>query len=207
MPQVRIAVSHDLAFSFLYQENIEILEALGCEIVYFSPLVDKQLPDKISGLYLCGGYPELYVAELTNNTSMRCSIKKHIEEGLPTVAECGGFLYLHDKLNGNPMVGKINASAYETDRLQRFGYITLEAERDNLLCKRGERIRAHEFHYYDSTDCGDGFLASKASRTVTYPCVHASDTLYAGFPHLYFPANMSFASSFVRKAIDYAKNH
>jgi len=207
VPQVRIAVSHDHAFSFLYQENIEILEALGCEIVYFSPLVDRQLPDKISGLYLCGGYPELYVAELTNNTSMRRSIKKHIDEGLPTVAECGGFLYLHDELKENPMVGTINASAYETDRLQRFGYITLEAERDNLLCKRGERIRAHEFHYYDSTDCGDGFLAYKASRPATYPCVHASDTLYAGFPHLYFPANISFANSFVRKAIDYAKNH
>lgn len=203
----RIAVSRDQAFSFLYQENIEILRAHGCEIVYFSPMYDRELPPKISGLYLCGGYPELYAIELTKNVSMRYSIREGIAAGLPTIAECGGFLYLNNDLNGDSMVGAINASAFETKRLQRFGYVTLTAKRDNLLCKVGEQIRAHEFHYYDSTDCGDGFLACKASRPVTYPCIHVSETIYAGFPHLYFPANIAFADSFVRKAMDYAKNH
>jgi cobyrinic acid a,c-diamide synthase len=200
-------VFYDHAFSFLYRENMEMLEALGCEIVYFSPISDRKLPDGIGGLYLCGGYPELYTAELASNTSMRNSIHAHIVAGLPTIAECGGFLYLHEEINGFPMVGVIRGSAYETNRLQRFGYITLQAERDNLLCKHGEHIRAHEFHYYDSTNCGNDFTAWKASRAVNYPCIHASDTLYAGFPHLYFPANTAFAESYVRKAFEYAKNH
>lgn len=204
---VRIAVSRDQAFSFLYSENIELLEAQGCEIVYFSPLHDKKLPDKIDGLYLCGGYPELYVAELSENESMRYSIRDQIAKGLPTIAECGGFLYLHDTLQEYPMVGAIAGAAFETKRLQRFGYITLQAKRDNLLCNCGEQIRAHEFHYFDSTNCGTDFTAYKASRPIIYPCIHASDHLYAGFPHLYFPANPEFADSFVRKAIHYANNH
>jgi cobyrinic acid a,c-diamide synthase len=206
-PRVRIAVSCDQAFCFLYRENIEQLEALGCEIVSFSPLADTHLPDEIGGLYLCGGYPELYVAELSRNSSMCRSVQAQIAAGLPTIAECGGFLYLHEELNGARMAGVIRGSAFETERLQRFGYITLKAERDNLLCARGQSIRAHEFHYYDSDNCGDSFTASKASRPARYSCVHASDSLYAGFPHLYFPANPAFAESFVRKAIEYEKNH
>jgi cobyrinic acid a,c-diamide synthase len=184
-----------------------MLKANACEIVYFSTLHDKALPEHIEGLYLCGGYPELYAAELSENKSMRKSIRTQIAKGLPTIAECGGFLYLHDTLQEKPMVGAIAGSAFETKRLQRFGYITLQAQRDNLLCKKGEEIRAHEFHYFDSTNCGTDFTAYKASRPISYPCIHASDHLYAGFPHLYFPANPAFAESFVRKASQYANNH
>lgn len=204
--RVRIAVSYDRAFCFIYRENIESLEALGCEIEYFSPLEDRELPSGIGGLYLCGGYPELSLEQLSGNTSMLHSVKAHITAGLPTIAECGGFMYLHEFLGEFPMAGVVHAKAYETDHLQRFGYVTLTANRDNLLCKKGERIRAREFHYWDSTDNGNCFTIKKAGRSLHYPAVLATDSLFAGFPHLYFPANIQFVKSFVEKAIQHAQN-
>ena len=200
---VRIAVARDEAFCFLYEENLQLLEGLGCELVFFSPLRDEHLPRNVQGLYLPGGYPELHLAELSRN-SIRNEIRNAIETGLPTVAECGGFLYLHDTLDGAEMAGVIHAAAFGTKKLQRFGYVTLTAERDNLLCRTGESIRAHEFHYYDSEDNGSGFTAAKPSGKRSWPCVHTTETLYAGFPHLYFPANPAFAKNYVRKAATYA---
>ena len=200
---VRMAVARDEAFCFLYEENLRALEALGCELVFFSPIHDAHLPAGVRGLYLPGGYPELHLEELSQNP-VRHEIRRAVEAGLPTVAECGGFLYLHDTLDGAEMAGVIHAAAYRTDKLQRFGYVNLTAERDNLLCHTGESTRAHEFHYYDSADNGSGFTAAKPTGKRSWPCVHAGDTLYAGFPHLYFPANMTFAENFVRKAATYA---
>ena len=196
----RIAVSRDNAFCFMYKENIEILEDLGCEVVFFSPLEDEELPEDISGLYLCGGYPELYPEELSNNKKMCQAIKEIISKGIPTIAECGGFMYLHDSIESIPMVGFIKGNCIKTDKLQRFGYIEITALEDNLLCNEGDSIRVHEFHYYDSENCGESFMARKASNGVEYLCCHGSDSLYAGFPHIYLPANPSFAKSFVENA-------
>jgi cobyrinic acid a,c-diamide synthase len=197
--RLRVAVARDEAFCFLYEENLELLRELCCELVFFSPLRDGALPPRVNGLYLCGGYPELHAKELSENTTMRESIRRAINKGLPTVAECGGFLYIHESLDGFPMCGAIRGASFETGRLQRFGYITITAERDNLLCDAGASIRAHEFHYWDSDSPGSGFTARKAGRESAYPCVHATDTLYAGFPHLYFPANPSFAERFAER--------
>ena len=196
----RIAVSRDNAFCFMYKENIEILEDLGCEVVFFSPLNDENLPENISGLYLCGGYPELYPEELSNNKKMCQEIKDIITKGIPTIAECGGFMYLHDSIENVPMVGFIKGNCIKTDKLQRFGYIEITALEDNLLCHKGESIRVHEFHYYDSENCGESFMAKKASNGLEYLCCHGSDSLYAGFPHIYLPANPNFAKSFVENA-------
>ena len=196
----RIAVSRDNAFCFMYKENIEILEDLGCEVVFFSPLNDEKLPEGISGLYLCGGYPELYPEELSNNKRMCQEIKDIITKGIPTIAECGGFMYLHDSIENVPMVGFIKGNCIKTDKLQRFGYIEITALEDNLLCDKGESIRVHEFHYYDSENCGESFMAKKASNGLEYLCCHGSDSLYAGFPHIYLPANPNFAKSFVENA-------
>ena len=196
----RIAVSRDNAFCFMYKENIEILEDLGCEVVFFSPLEDEELPEDISGLYLCGGYPELYPEELSNNKKMCQAIKEIISKGIPTIAECGGFMYLHDSIENIPMVGFIKGNCIKTDKLQRFGYIEITALEDNLLCNEGDSIRVHEFHYYDSENCGESFMARKASNGVEYLCCHGSDSLYAGFPHIYLPANPDFAKSFVENA-------
>ena len=199
-PKTRIAVSRDNAFCFMYKENIEILEDLGCEVVYFSPLEDEKLPDNISGLYLCGGYPELYTEELSKNRKLCNEIKDIIERGIPTIAECGGFMYLHDSIENVPMVGFIKGNCIKTDKLQRFGYIEITALEDNLLCKKDDSIRVHEFHYYDSENCGEAFMAKKASNGLEYLCCHGSDSLYAGFPHIYLPANPDFAKSFVGNA-------
>ena len=200
---VRLAVARDEAFCFLYEENLELLRSLGCETVFFSPLRDDALPPRVNGLYLCGGYPELYAKALSENASMLERIRQAAEGGLPTIAEGGGFLYLHGRLDGFPMCGVIQGAAFETERLQRFGYVTVTAERDNLLCKAGESIRSHEFRYWDSDSPGDGFTARKAGREISYPCVHAADTLYAGFPHLYFPANPAFAENFIDRMARY----
>lgn len=201
---VRIAVARDEAFCFLYEENLEMLAALGCETVFFSPLYDGTLPDGTGGLYLCGGYPELHLKALSGNAAMLQAINAAVRGGMPTIAECGGFLYLHDTLDDFPMAGTVRADAYRTENLMRFGYVKLRAKADNLLCTAGESINAHEFHYYESTDCGADFTAEKPLSERSWPCVHATETLYAGFPHLYFDANPAFAENFVRKAMEYA---
>lgn len=194
---LRVAVAKDAAFCFLYEENLQLLQQMGCQLCFFSPISDAALPEDISGLYLCGGYPELYADKLSENKSMRESIRCAVAGGLPTIAECGGFLYLHEGLDGKQMCGVIKGNAVGTERLQRFGYITLTAAEDNLLCRQGESIRAHEFHYWESPNCGSSFIAKKAGRERTYPCIHATSSLYAGFPHLYLPANPQFAENFV----------
>jgi cobyrinic acid a,c-diamide synthase len=203
-PKVRLAVASDESFCFLYQENLELLEDLGCDLVFFSPIHDAKLPEGSCGLLLCGGYPELYALGLTQNVSMRTAVHDAILGLLPTIAECGGFLYLHTMLDGLPMAGVLEAKAFKTKQLQRFGYVTLRAKRDTLLCKAGDSIRAHEFHYWESTDPGCDFTARKSSG-MTYPCIHATDSLYMGFPHLYFQANPDCAKRFVRNMQAYQK--
>ena len=201
--KIRLAVASDEAFCFIYEENLELLRKAGFDIVRFSPLHDKELPEGIGALYLPGGYPELYPLELSQNNEMLYSVNNAIFRGLPTFAECGGFMYLHDHLDGHKMVGAVGGDCFKTDRLQRFGYITITAKEDNLFCRKGESIRAHEFHYYDSTDPGSGFTAVKSSGRRSWECVHSSPSLYAGYPHLYLPANPSFAENFYRKAAEY----
>lgn len=200
----RIAVARDEAFCFIYAENIELLQALGCDIAYFSPLRDKALPAGSTGLYLCGGYPELHSQALSANTELLTHLRRQIQSGLPTIAECGGFMYLHEQLDGQSMAAVIAGGAFKTGSLQRFGYITLTAAADNLLLAAGESVRAHEFHYWDSDNPGAGFQAAKAGSAKAWPCVHAAATLYAGFPHLYFYANPAMAGRFVEAAGHYA---
>ena len=195
--RVRLAVARDEAFCSIYEENLDLLRSLGCETVFLSPLKDAALPENIHGIYLPGGYPELYAEALSANKSMRESICAAVKSGCPTIAECGGFLYLHERLDGQDMVGAVSGDAFKTPRLQRFGYVTITANRDNLLCRAGESIRSHEFHYWNSDNLGADFIAKKAGRDTSWQCVHATDTLYAGFPHIYFPANPSFAERFV----------
>ncbi len=199
-----LAVAKDKAFCFIYEENLELFKAAGFNIEYFSPMSDSEVPRDADALYLPGGYPELYTKELSDNVSMRASVKKAVQGGLPTFAECGGFLYLHSELDGVPMAGVFAAKAYNTSKLQRFGYVELTAAKDNLFCRKGESIRAHEFHYYDSEDPGRDFRAEKASGARGWDCVVATDTLYAGFPHLYLAANPEFARTFAGKAAQYA---
>ena len=193
---VRIAVARDEAFCFYYEDSLDVLRKMGAELIPFSPLRDRALPEGVSGLCLGGGYPELYAERLRDNTSMRASVRAAVQGHLPTIAECGGFMYLTEEIDGVEMAGALCGKCEKKERLVRFGYVELSAKRDNLLCAAGECIRAHEFHYYDCTDNGDAFCAKRPSGA-GWECCEATDTLYAGFPHIHFRANPEFARHFI----------
>lgn len=199
---VRVAVARDAAFCFYYEDSLDLLRELGAELVPFSPLECAALPPDTDGLLLGGGYPELYAKRLAENAAMRESVRAGLAAGLPCIAECGGFLYLHETLEGAdgeayPMAGVIAAAAHNAHKLCRFGYVTLTANRENLLCAAGERIAAHEFHYWESGDCGEGFAAEKPVSGRGWQCAHTSAALYAGFAHLHFYSNPAFAKNFL----------
>ena len=198
-PVLKIAVAKDKAFCFYYRENIELLEKKGCEIVYFSPISDKALPCGIDGMILGGGYPELYLDKLSENVTMKNSIKAALDKGLPCLAECGGFMYLQksmtDKEHSFPMVGFIDSSAENKGKLQRFGYVTLTAQTDAFLNK-GEKLTAHEFHYFDSTDNGTAFTAEKENGK-KWDCIHIKNNCICGYPHIFYPANPAYINKFL----------
>lgn len=214
---INIAVAMDEAFCFYYEDNLRLLEKYGAKLQYFSPLHDAELPDNCDALLLGGGYPELYAKELSENISMRNSIKTAFKAGLPTVAECGGFMYLHTYIHNISeenadvqnyvfdMAGALDGECHFKGKLVRFGYIELEEKHSNFL-PPDEKIRAHEFHYYDSTDNGTDCIATKPATGRKYDCVISRDNYWLGFPHLYYPSNPHFAESFVRKAQEYRRN-
>ena len=147
----------------------------------FSPLADAALP-ACDGLYLGGGYPELYLEALSANASMRASVRAAVQGGLPTIAECGGFMYLTEAIDGWPMVGALPTRCRRAGRLIRFGYAELTAGRDSLLFCAGDAVRGHEFHHWDVEEPGDALAAQKPSGK-SWRCADTSDTLYAGYPH------------------------
>nr|WP_207747849.1 cobyrinate a,c-diamide synthase [Clostridium sp. D33t1_170424_F3] len=206
--ELRIAVAKDKAFCFSYPDSLRLLQKMGAALCFFSPLRDEKLPEGCSGLLLCGGYPELFAQELEANICMRAQVKYAVRNGMPCIAECGGFLYLHESIEDETgvcreMAGVLPIKGKRTDRLQRFGYAVLTARENNLLCNKGETIPVHEFHYWDSTDSGASFRARKASNGTEWDCVFAGDTLYAGYPHLHFCSNPRMAISFLQRCQRY----
>ena len=213
--KIRIAIAQDEAFCFYYKANLEMLEKAGCELAPFSPLQDKRLPENISGLILGGGYPELYGKKLSENRELLLEIRERIDTGTPCLAECGGFMYLHEEMkdeNGDiyPMAGVIKGLTYPTGRLVRFGYVNIEAaqekEEENTeslnadseaYLRLGEKIRGHEFHYWTSTDAGNDCIAIKPDGKRKWECIHMKGNLFAGYPHLYLPSMPEFAGRFV----------
>lgn len=206
---VNIAVAMDEAFCFYYEDNIRMLEKCGAQLLYFSPLHDTGLPEDCDAMLLGGGYPELYAKELSKNVSMLNAIKKAFRAGMPTVAECGGFMYLHTYIHNQncvfDMAGALDGECHFKGKLVRFGYIELAEKHSNFL-PPNEKIKAHEFHYYDSTDNGADCIATKPATGRSYDCVISHDNYWLGFPHLYYPSNTHFAESFVRKAYEYRRN-
>lgn len=203
---IRVGVAYDKAFCFYYEDNFRLLRKLGAEIVFFSPLYDERLPEGLDGLLLGGGYPELYAERLSGNAAMREDIARVIRSGMPCLAECGGFLYLHDSLCGHPMCAVIKGSADMRDRLGPFGYVKLTANKRTVLCDEGDVITGHEFHYSISDNLGDAFLAEKSNGT-TWPCMHAKENLLAGYPHLHLWGNIGFAERFVKSCLGYAQSN
>lgn len=202
---VRIAVSEDEAFNFTYEENRALLRQLGAELVPFSPLHDAALPAKVDGLILSGGYPELYRDALHANASMRASVAEAVKLGLPTIAECGGYMYLLDAIEQVAMCGVLPGDAERKPRLVRFGYVEAETRRDSVLGPAGTVLRGHEFHRYDcdfnGADCtltkpaaGHGRAAASAR---SYEGIYLTDSLAAGFPHFYYWSNPAALAHFL----------
>ena len=191
-----VAAARDAAFCFYYEENLRLLERLGARIVFFSPMEDEKLPDGTAGLLLGGGYPELYAGRLSENRSMRESVKAAAEAGMPMLAECGGFLYLHRTLEDRegrqfPMAGVFPEKAFYKGRSGRFGYISLTAENGDA-CLEGS-IRGHEFHYWESENPGRDWRAQKPLGGRGWDCMRSHGYQLCGFPHLYYPSNRRFA--------------
>ena len=209
--RVSIAVAQDEAFCFTYAETLEAFRDAGAEVVFFSPLRDTALPENIGGLYLPGGYPELHARELSENTSLLREIKRKIESGLPTAAECGGFLYLGQSLTDAegqswPMAGVLPGEAKDAGRLVRFGYAALSADSDSMLFRAGESFPIHEFHHWDSTANGVALAAKKPVGGAAWRCGFVNEHFYAGFPHLYW-AGTPLPQRFAAAAENYRRDH
>ena len=207
---VRIGVAEDEAFCFFYADNFRLLGEMEAEIVPFSPMEDKQLPDDLDGLLLYGGYPELNGKKLEQNTTMKDMIREKLKAGMPCMAECGGFMYLHEEMEGMDgnfyqMAGVIPGKAYRTPKLSRFGYVTLTQKKPALGMEDFGEIPAHEFHYFDSENCGGDFHAAKPESKRGWDCIHGTDTMLAGFPHLYYYGNPEVPKAFLKKCLAYKK--
>ena len=208
--KVRIGVAYDDAFNFYYWDNLDLLEGLGAELVMFSPLVDQELPPALDGLYLGGGFPEVFAAELAENGGMLASIREALEGGLPYIAECGGLMYLVDEIEDlegrpHPMVGWIPGQVKMTKRLQRFGYADLELQAGCVLGEPGARIRVHEFHRSEAKVQGlpQAFRLSKrrpGQEVREWGCSFIKGNGVAGYPHFHFYGNIDFARSFIEAA-------
>ncbi len=204
-PLVRIGVARDPAFCFYYQENLRLLETYGAKLVPFSPLTDKRLPPELDGLYLGGGYPELYGFELGQNNLLRKEIRLFSQAGKPVYAECGGFMYLMQSLSGSDgrklsMCGVFATSAVMGERFTALGYREVTLERDTLLGVRGTKARGHEFHY----SCLESPLDAPTAYGVRdrhgdrAPEGYLAGNTLGSYIHLHFSSNPCLAEHFVK---------
>ena len=208
----RLGVAWDETFCFYYSDNLELLKALGAQLVYFSPLHDRQLPEKLDGIILGGGYPENYAAKLSANKSMGQDIVRMAKQGMPMLAECGGYLYLLQELEGSdgrvyPMAGVFPGKGYRKGKNSHFGYIRLEPVRETIYLKEKETIKGHEFHYWDC-QCQEASCDMEAVKPVggrSWPCIRTYKQVMAGFPHLYYPSCPQLARRFGEACRTFAK--
>lgn len=210
----KIAVAMDKAFNFYYWDNLDLLKELGAELEYFSPLEDKALPDDVSGIYIGGGFPEVFASELESNEKIRGEIKKACQLGLPVYAECGGLMYLMEEIldiKGRPYrgVGLFKGRTRMTDSLQRFGYINLEFLQNTPIGRKGEQTRAHEFHHSVldvDEEISYGYVARKAGRRdegKSWPGGLVKHNTLAGYAHIHFYSNPQIAVNFIKSCLDY----
>ncbi len=199
-PRCRIGIAYDVAFSFYYEDNFDCLKEAGAEILFFSPVEDKGLPEGLDLLYFGGGFPEIYAAKLAQNQSMIAAVRQFYRQGGFIYAECGGFIYLtegfHSEKETYPLAGLIPGRIEMTHRLQHFGYHELEAVSDTFLFPSGKRLRSHEFHYsiwhpegsfraaYRIGDRTEGFVAGR---------------LLASYQHLHFGSDPEIAKAMIER--------
>ncbi|WP_078577659.1 cobyrinate a,c-diamide synthase [Salipaludibacillus agaradhaerens] len=205
VPKVKLAIAKDKAFNFYYIENFELLERAGAELVFFSPLAGEALPTDVDGLYLGGGFPEEFAAELAALTDVKRSINEAIESGMPTLAECGGFMYLCEALETTdgqhyPMVGIIKGKVTMSHTLQAIGYRQVTAQPGNFLLTKGETLRGHEFHYSSfksEREQSPAFSVKSSYGGADEGIVRKN--LIAGYTHLHFGSCPKAAEHFVKQ--------
>jgi len=205
VPQtVTLGVARDEAFSFYYQDGLDLLESRGARLVPFSPMHDRSLP-AVHGLYLGGGFPEVHAAVLSENTRMRTEVKEAAASGLPIYAECGGMMYLAQLLVDGAgreysMAGVLPVVTSMQPRLAALGYVTLTATTDTLLLRKGESVRGHEFHFstVTLTEPAEFGLASEGGRGIAAGLDGLyAPTLLASYTHLHFASHPAMAERFV----------
>jgi cobyrinic acid a,c-diamide synthase len=200
--EVTVAVARDSAFCFYYQDDIDLFEALGAKIVEFSPLNDKSLPDGIDGIYMGGGFPELFADRLTKNESMMSSIFEANKQGTVIYGECGGMMYLLEKLidcdgRSFKMSSVLNGTSRMEKRRQGLGYVIVEAASDNVICSKGETFRAHEFHWSKLQDVPDStvfaYNTRKSNGKRTGVDGICNSNVMASYTHIHFSSNPKLA--------------
>lgn len=211
-PRVKLAVARDSAFNFYYQDSLDLLSDLGAEIEFFSPLEDSCVPPDADGLYLGGGFPEVFADELARNRPMLESLRRRLHEGLPCYAECGGLMYLTGSIaelegENRPMVGFLGGASRMTAGLQRFGYVEIEFTMPNILGCPGEKIRGHEFHHsvVEGVDAPGSYRVTSALKEKDWTCGFVRNNVLAGYPHIHFWSNPKMAANLVKSCRRYRK--
>ena len=202
--RIKIAVARDEAFHFYYEDNLRLLAALGAEIIEFSPIHDPQLPPEVRGLYIGGGFPEMYIDQLAANQSMHRSIREAYQRGMPMIAECGGLVYLAQSFTAEkqyPLVGLVPADIRIGSRLAAMGYRRAVFGQSTVLGPAGMTLRGHEFHYtYAQSPGGEAVqLFDSGGREITNDS-YASKNLFASYMHFHFFSNPSALTSFLAAA-------
>lgn len=211
--KVRIAYAFDEAFNFYYEDNLDLIKEFGCELVPFSPLRDKKLPSDINGVYIGGGFPELYGRELEENHEIRNDILKKSREGMPIYAESGGFMYLTKEIETldekvYKMVGVFPARGKMTKRLQNFGYCQIDIGENSNFFKKSFKINAHEFHrsiveLEEDMDYIYNMSKIRSGKyTKNWKCGLEKNNTIGGFPHTHFYSNMEFVKTFIQNSME-----
>ncbi|TSI11798.1 cobyrinate a,c-diamide synthase [Lysinibacillus sp. BW-2-10] len=205
---VKIAVAKDTAFNFYYPENLELMEARGIELLYFSPLADEAIPEDADGLYIGGGFPEEFAEILAENETSKYSIKKAIENGIPTLAECGGFMYLtesiettdHEKFN---MVDVIPGKVQMQTKLAALGYREISGQNSNYLLM-DSKAKGHEFHYstFHSTEEAIPYAYETVGMRGKKQEGYLLHNLVAGYTHFHFASCPEMVDRWIEKCIE-----
>ncbi|NDI35505.1 cobyrinate a,c-diamide synthase [Chengkuizengella sediminis] len=205
---ISIAVAKDAAFHFYYPENLELLEAYGANIVYFSPLAGEKVPEGVKGLYIGGGFPEEFAEQLAENIDVKLSFKNAIETGIPTLAECGGFMYLTEEIETTDgsklsMVGLIPGKVKMQKKLAALGYREITGNKGNFLLEGQVEAKGHEFHYstFEANASYEHAYETKGMRG-TKQEGYLNQNLIAGYTHFHFASNPTLVKNWIEKCVE-----
>jgi cobyrinic acid a,c-diamide synthase len=210
LPSPTIAVARDAAFSFYYEDNLDLLRESQADITFFSPLADDDLPPDTSGIYIGGGFPEMHAAQLAANTSLKDALRRANAANIPIYAECGGFMYLTEAIidledQRHPMVGLVPGLTRMQPRLMSLGYRVVESPTGNFLLPQGETTRGHEFHWSKWENPGDSpawHIQPRRGSDTPRPDGYVNGSLVASYVHLHFAHNLQLARNFVEACRD-----